>query len=243
MIKLRFRDTKDRRQFEETALPYLNELFGTALRLTKNEKDAEDLVQDTFLKAYTFFHRFEQGTNCRAWLFKILTNTFINNYRRKVKEREVLSANLESGPIHDNFYSEETLRMLADPEQGIVGQFLSDDVKKAIDSLPTEFRMVVILADLQEFSYKEIASILGCPVGTVMSRLFRGRRLLRKQLLDFAIQAGIIKPCQDDEERETAITSRSAYRRAAASASSQESDLDDEEYDSAYDQAQERHAI
>ncbi len=180
------------REFEETALVYADELYATALRLTKNERDAEDLLQDTFLKAFTFFHRFEKNTNCRAWLFKILTNTFINTYRRKTKEREILGAD-DLRPVEENLISRERARIHYNPEIGLFRKLISEDIRKALESLPIEFRMVVVLADLQEFSYKDIAYILGCPVGTVMSRLFRGRKLMRKQLADFAYRQGVIR--------------------------------------------------
>jgi RNA polymerase sigma-70 factor (ECF subfamily) len=183
-------------QFEQVALPYLDELYAAGLRYTRNPQAAEDLVQDTYLKAFQAFHRFQQGTNCRAWLFKILTNTFINGYRRKKREREILSDG-ERGLISHNLHSRESMQHLENPERWVMKRLVSDDVKQALDDLPVEFRMVVILADVQDFSYKEIADILDCPVGTVMSRLFRGRRLLRKALFDTAVQDGVIPPVQD----------------------------------------------
>ena len=182
----------DLSEFEETALVYTEELFATALRLTKNEKDAEDLIQDTYLKAFMFFHRFEKNTNCRAWLFKILTNTFINTYRRKAKEREILGAD-DLRPVQEKLFNKERAAFIYNPERTLMGKLVSDDVRKALTNLSIEFRMVVVLADLQEFSYKDIAYILDCPVGTVMSRLFRGRKLMRKQLAEFAHQEGVIR--------------------------------------------------
>lgn len=177
MLKL---SSGKRRAFEELALGHLDALYAAALRLTRNERDAEDLVQDTFMRAYRFFDRFEQGTNIRAWLFKILTNTFINRYRRTVKEKR-LAENTEPDAT-TGLISLEAFEAAANPEALFLDRMLSADVLKAIDVLPIDFRMVVILADLQEFSYREIADILECPVGTVMSRLFRGRRLLQKAL-------------------------------------------------------------
>lgn len=182
---------ESRREFEELTLPHVDELYGTAVRLTKNDKDAEDLVQDTYLKAFNYFHQFQKGTNCRAWLFKILTNTFINNYRRRVKEREILDR-AEEGELSHAFFTRESMQRFTTPDRGVVTVGLSDDVQSALDELPKDFRMVVELADLQDFSYKEIASIMDTPIGTVMSRLFRGRRLLRKKLFDFAREEGII---------------------------------------------------
>lgn len=192
-------------QFEETALVYIDELYASALRYTKNEKDAEDLVQETYLKAFTNFHRFEQGTNCRAWLFTILTNTFINRFRRKKKEREILNAD-DLRPIRQNFHNVEAAEFYNDPERGALNRRFSASVKEALEGLPDEFRMVVVLADLNDFSYKEIAHILDCPVGTVMSRLFRGRKLMRTQLVEIAYDRGIIKdktPFLNDETNRT----------------------------------------
>jgi len=145
------------------------------------------------LRAYRFFDKFERGTNVRAWLFKILTNTFINKYRRRVKEREVVDAAASEG-LHPTMIASPNAEHAPGPEDLVVDRMLSDDVLKAIDELPIDFRMVVILADLQEFAYKEIAEVLDCPVGTVMSRLFRGRRMLQKQLHAYAVAQGIVAP-------------------------------------------------
>ena len=163
---------RTRNEFEALAVKHLDGLYAAALRLTKNQRDAEDLVQDTYLRAFRFFDRFERGTNIKAWLFKILTNTFINRYRRSVKERSLVDG----------------------PEQHFIDRLLSDDVLEALDAVPIDFRMAVILADLQDFSYREIADILDVPVGTVMSRLFRGRRLLQKSLAGYAVEAGVLPP-------------------------------------------------
>jgi RNA polymerase sigma-70 factor (ECF subfamily) len=164
-----------RDSFESQAMPFIDSLYATGLRMTRDPRDAEDLVQDTMLTAYRFFHRFEPGTNCKAWLFKILTNTFINKYRKKVREREDVAV------------------ASRDPEGALVGSLLSDDVKRALEGVPHDYRMAVVLCDLEEFSYKEIADIMDCPVGTVMSRLHRGRRLLQKTLRDYAVREGIVK--------------------------------------------------
>lgn len=180
------------KEFQEIALVHADELYATALRLTKNERDAEDLLQDTFLKAFTFFHRFQKDTNCRAWLFKILTNTFINSYRRKTKEREILGAD-DLRPVEDKLYDTARIKLRSDPERGLWHKIISRDVRTALEELPLEFRMVVVLADLQGFPYKDIATILGCPVGTVMSRLFRGRKLMRSVLAEYAHSEGIIR--------------------------------------------------
>ena len=183
---------RTRREFESLALEHLDPLYSAALRLTKNERDAEDLVQDAFLRAFRFFDKFERGTNMKAWLFKILTNTFINRYRRRVKERTVVEGAAREA-TSEKFVVHETNESAVNPEQYFFDKLLSDDVLRSIDALPIDFRLVVILADLQEFSYKEIAEILDCPVGTVMSRLYRGRKLLQKNLLGYAIEQGVLQ--------------------------------------------------
>jgi RNA polymerase sigma-70 factor (ECF subfamily) len=205
---------RTKQEFEGLALAHLDSLYASALRLTKNERDAEDLVQDTCMRAYRFFDKFERGTNIKAWLFRILTNTFINRYRRKVKERSATEGP-EQEAVQALFFSQDATEKASNPERYLFDRLLSDDVLRAIDSLPIDFRMVVILADLQEFSYKEIADILACPVGTVMSRLFRGRKLLQKMLRDYAAGLGVL-PAR--ENRGVAEPSDlAAYRRKKAS--------------------------
>ncbi len=184
-------DDLTRDEFEALALRHLDALYGAAVRLTRNEGDAEDLVQDALLRAYRFFHRFERGTNIKAWLFKILTNTFINRYRRSNKERTLVDGP-EQEAVQGQLISRDTSDAAADPERWYFDRVLSEDVLKAVDALPLDFRMVVILADLQEFSYREIAEVLDVPVGTVMSRLFRGRRLLQKALTGHALESGFL---------------------------------------------------
>jgi RNA polymerase sigma-70 factor (ECF subfamily) len=182
------------KRFEEDALVHLDSLFATGLRMTRDPAQAEDLVQDTMLSAYRFFDRFEPGTNCKAWLFKILTNTFINKYRKRVREREVREViTREDLP---SLMSEDVAEASRDPEGTLVGSLLSDDVKQALDDLPYDYRMAVVLCDLEDFSYKEIADIMECPVGTVMSRLHRGRRMLQKSLRDYAVREGIVKEAE-----------------------------------------------
>ena len=199
-------------EFEQTALVYLDDLYATALRYTKNEKDAEDLVQETFLKAFTNFHRYEKGTNCRAWLFTILTNTFINRFRRKKKEREILNAD-DLRPIEQNFFNREKAEFYQNPEKGALFKTFSQDIKDALEELPIEFRTVVMLADLNDFSYKEIAHILDVPVGTVMSRLFRGRKMMRRSLVDVAYDRGIIRNREPFLNEETNRTRRSVRKQ------------------------------
>ncbi|MBL8911535.1 MAG: sigma-70 family RNA polymerase sigma factor [Archangium sp.] len=177
------RSNQQRSQFEAQLKPWLDGLYASALRLTRNERNAEDLVQDTVMRAWRFFDRFEQGTNFRAWIFKILTNTFINGYRRNTRERS-LQDESERQSVEARFFSADQTEQAQNPEEYLLERVMSEDVLAAIDALSIDFRMVVILADLQEFSYKEIADILDVPVGTVMSRLFRGRKQLQKILME-----------------------------------------------------------
>jgi RNA polymerase sigma-70 factor (ECF subfamily) len=180
-----------RAEFETLALGHLDSLYACGLRMTRDPRDSEDLVQDTMLAAYRFFDKFEPGTNIKAWLFKILTNTFINKYRKRVREREV--RDLVEKDETPSLMSEDVAEKSRDPEMAILGALVSDDVKRALDSVPYDYRLAVVLCDLEEFTYKEIADIMDCPVGTVMSRLHRGRRLLQKSLREYAIEQGIIK--------------------------------------------------
>ena len=186
--------------FDSQAMPYLDSLYNTAYRMTRSAEDAEDLVQETYFKAYKYYDKFEEGTNLKAWLFKILKNTFINNYRKKKLEpRSVDFAEIEDS--FERIVRRDNSDQPADPEAEYFHGVLDDDVKRALDSLPYDYRMVVILADLEDFSYKEIAEILDCPVGTVMSRLYRGRKLLEKALLRYARQHGYIRGAEPTKMR------------------------------------------
>jgi RNA polymerase sigma-70 factor (ECF subfamily) len=178
----RSKTTGSRDEFETLVSPWLDTLYASAVRLTRNERNAEDLVQDTVMRAWRFFDKFEKGTNFRAWLFKILTNTFINSYRRNTREKS-LQDESERQSVEARFFSSDVTEQAQNPEEYLIDRVMSADVLRAIDTLPIDFRMVVILADVQEFTYKEIADILDVPVGTVMSRLFRGRKQLQKLLL------------------------------------------------------------
>lgn len=186
------RNDDARREFEQLALPQLDALYSAALRLTKNERDAEDLVQEAFLKAFRFWDKFERGTNLKAWLLKILTNTFITSYWRKTKERSAVDGT-ERETVQDRCMSRDLAEGAQNPEQMVFDRMLSDEILKAIDALPLDFRMTVILADIQELSYKEIAEVLDCPVGTVMSRLYRGRKILQASLQQHAKEMGILR--------------------------------------------------
>lgn len=176
-----------RRRFEEQALPHLDHLYAAALRLTRNPQDAEDLVQDTFLRAYGAWDSFIDGSNCRAWLIRILTNGFINNYRRG---RSHLKFTQRPGdePVAA-FFGAEARHRASDPEGAMTENTLSDEVTAALAELGDDYRTVVVLADLEGMHYKEIATLLDCPVGTVMSRLFRARRQLEARLAPYAAEA------------------------------------------------------
>lgn len=180
-----------RKQFENEALPHMDALLRTGLRMTKNSGDAEDLVQETMVKAYRFWDKFEPGSNCRAWLFKIMTNIFINEYRSK--SRTPVSVNMDD--IDDNFLYGQLADMSPgkNPEEQLFAKIFDDDVKKAIEELPDDFRLVVVLSFLERFSYQEIADIVDLQLGTVKSRLHRGRKLLQKKLFDYAVKNGYIK--------------------------------------------------
>lgn len=185
---------KRRSEFEQTALPHLDGLYGAAYRLTRNPRDAEDLVQDAMLRAYRFWDTFQKDSNCKAWLFRILTNTFINSYQKKKRSREVINQAAAEQETTDGVLVHERASNMRDPQELLLDRTLSDDVARALEALPPDFRIAVVLCDVQGFSYKEIAEIVDCPVGTVMSRLHRGRRLLKKALHDFAVAEGILKP-------------------------------------------------
>lgn len=173
-------------------MPFVDALYNTAYRMTRNAEDAEDLVQETYLKAYRYYDKFEEGTNFKAWLFKIMKNTFINNYRK----RQLSPALSDFAEIEESFetqVSEDAARQIKNPEEELLENVLDDDIQRAMEKLPPDYRMAVILADLEGFSYKEIAEILEVPVGTVMSRLYRGRRLLEAAMLEFAREHGYLR--------------------------------------------------
>ncbi len=178
--------------FAEDALTHLDALHAVACRLTRNPTEAEDLVQDTLVKAMRARDQFQAGTNLKAWLFRILTNTFINKYRRGGLERALFDGP-DADPLADGWVSASTMRQLRDPEQIALTPIVEAEVQRALDALPADFRMAVILCDVEEFSYEEIAQIMGCPIGTVMSRLHRGRKLLQRSLYAHALHMGIVK--------------------------------------------------
>jgi len=192
-------DQVKKREFEELFLPLLDNLYSIALRMTRNEKDAEDLVQETYLKAFRFFHRFERGTNARAWALTILTNTFRTRYRKKKQEPAMVDFEaVENFCLADEMVKEITASdkseaRSADIVTSVLKDYVSDDIIEALESVPEQFRIAVLLSDVEGFSYQEISEILGISVGTVKSRIFRGRKILQKQLWEFARQRGIVK--------------------------------------------------
>jgi RNA polymerase sigma-70 factor, ECF subfamily len=178
-----------RAAFEREALPYVDQLYSAALRYTRNPADAEDLVQETFAKAFANFHQFKPGTNLRAWLYRILTNTYINTYRKRQREPGPVSADAyEEFSLYDRI--PRTQQVAAETE--VLAKLTDEEVKQALADLPEPFRIAVYLADVEGFSYKEIADIMSTPIGTVMSRLHRGRSALQKSLYDYAMARGLI---------------------------------------------------
>ena len=179
-------DRNDR--FERDALVFMDQLYAAALRYTNNPEDARDLVQDTYLKAFNSFHQFEEGTNLRAWLYRILTTTFINTYRKDQRRPQLASGELEDWQLAEAQSHTSDLGKSAEVEA--LENLPDSDIKRALQEIPEEFRIAVYLADVEGFSYKEIANIVEVPAGTVMSRLHRGRKLLREKLADYAKELG-----------------------------------------------------
>jgi len=192
MLSRLFKKKEDHADFEEIAMPQADALYGAALRMTRDPTKAEDLVQETLMRAYRFWHRFQKGTNIKAWLFRIQTNVFINRYHKAQTEqkhrddRQVDDLLQRYAVTTQNYLPPET-------REDFLKHIIGDEVLRALDELPFEFRMAVLLADMHDLSYKEIADVLDCPVGTVMSRLHRARKLLQAKLFEYAVERGIIQ--------------------------------------------------
>jgi RNA polymerase sigma-70 factor (ECF subfamily) len=189
----------ERQLFEAEARPHLDALYSTALRLTRSPVDAEDLVQDTLVRAYRFYDRFEAGTNFKAWLLRIQMNAFVNRYRRAAREREVFEG-VMAVPVGEGVMSRATMRGLTEPVADAQRRLIAREINRAFENLSDEARAMVLLADVEELSYREIAEVVGCPIGTVMSRLHRARRQLQSSLQEHAAQLGIIQEEEDAEE-------------------------------------------
>lgn len=185
--------TDEKQRFQTDALPMLDSLYGGALRMTRNPADAEDLVQETMMRAYRSFDRFEAGTNLKAWLYRIMTNAYINTYRKKQREpKKVSSEDVEDFDLYQELKDHDP-QWDATPENLVLNALVDTDIIEAIDELPEQFRLAVVLSDIEGFSYAEMAEIMDVPLGTVMSRLHRGRKALQKRLWEIARDRGIVK--------------------------------------------------
>ncbi len=208
-VRQELTDEERRDSFTRDALPYLDQLYSAALRYTRNPADAEDLVQEAFAKAYSAFHQFRPGTNLRAWLYRILANTYINTYRKQQRRPDEVSADayrdgLSDGAGDFSLYDRIAAATQAPAEVEALRRLPDEEVKQALADLPEQFRMAVYLADVEGFTYAEIADIMGTPIGTVMSRLHRGRAALQRALYDYATQRGLLSaaggPAESHEE-------------------------------------------
>lgn len=192
----------DKKRFQEEALPLLDSLYGAALRMTRNPADAEDLVQEAMMRAYRAFNRFEPGTNLKAWLFRILTNAYINTYRKKQREPQKISQDeVEEFDLYRELKNHDP-EWSATPENIVLDNLVDSDIIEAIDDLPEQFRLAVVLSDVEGFSYAEMAEIMDVPMGTVMSRLHRGRKALQKRLWEIARDRGIVKGPRPDQAKD-----------------------------------------
>jgi RNA polymerase sigma-70 factor (ECF subfamily) len=198
-----------RHLFEAEVRPHLDALYSTALRLTRSGVDAEDLVQDTLVRAYRFYDRFETGTNFKAWLLRIQMNAFVNRYRRAARERQVFDGPMAT-PVGEGVMSRSTMRGLTDPVGDAQRRLIAQEIHRAFEELSDDARAMVLLADVEELSYKEIAEVIGCPIGTVMSRLHRARKQLQISLQQHAVQLGIV--AAEDEEPIDDPVSLEAFR-------------------------------
>jgi RNA polymerase sigma-70 factor (ECF subfamily) len=189
----------DQQDFADQAMEYAPQLYSAALRMTRNQADAEDLVQEAYLRGYRSFHTFQEGTNLRAWLFRILTNAYINKYRAKQRRpQESDLADVEDLYLYRRLGSMETAAASMSAEEQFLDLFTDDEVKQALEDLPDNFRLPVLLADVEGFAYKEIAEMLDIPIGTVMSRLHRGRKAMQRALYEYAVARGLTEPIAQD---------------------------------------------
>lgn len=189
------------REFESAALEHIDSLFNVGMRMTRNREEAEDLVQETYLKVHRFSHTFKEGSNLKAWLFKILRNTFINTFRKKIREpKEVHYKEVEDFYLYHKVKSDRAGEDFPSGDSSDVYEFLEDEVKNAVDNLPLAFKEVILYSDIEELSYGEISEIIECPIGTVKSRLFRARRLLQKSLWNYANERGYLKEKQGEQK-------------------------------------------
>ncbi|MEA2460343.1 MAG: polymerase sigma-70 factor, subfamily [Actinomycetota bacterium] len=185
--------TEDKKRFQRDAIPLLDSLYAGALRMTRNPADAEDLLQETMMRAYRSFDRFEEGTNLKAWLFRILTNAYINTYRKKQREPQKISQDeVQDFDLYQELKDHDP-QLSVTPETLVLDRLVDGDILQAIEELPEQFRLAVVLSDVEDFSYAEMAEIMDVPLGTVMSRLHRGRKALQKRLWDVARERGIVK--------------------------------------------------
>lgn len=187
MAELTKQEFIKQREFNEEMIPHLDALYNFGLRLTSDPNDTEDLVQDTIVKAYRFFSSYEKGTNAKAWLFRILKNSYINNYRKKSKKPQEVDYD-EVATFYETIRAERT--ETSDLEDKMFRELIDDDLSRALDNIPEDFRTVVLLCDVEDFTYEEIANMLDVPIGTIRSRLHRGRNLLKAQLMDYATKRG-----------------------------------------------------
>ena len=216
---LKPKKSRQQREFEAEALVHLDTLYAHALRLTRSPADAEDLVQDTFVRALRFYERFERGSNLKAWLLRIQFNGFVNKYRRNLKEYAVSEA-MTHEPGTEATVGRNALRALLDPQGTALSPMIANEIQAALQQLPEDHRTVVILADVEELSYKEIAEVIGCPIGTVMSRLHRARKALQERLREHGESLGLRAAASSAQEQEHAAAdpgektiSLASYRR------------------------------